>query len=435
MSSIPAHRVVIVGGGFGGLAAVRGLRRADVDITLIDRRNFHVFQPLLYQVATGGLSPGDITSALRWILRKQKNVRVWLGEVIGVDAISRKVVLADGEAQYDTLVVATGAETSYFANDGWSEHAPGLKSIEDATEIRRRIYTAFELAERERDPDRQAEALTFVVVGGGPTGVELAGAIAEIAKGTVPREFRSADTRRSRIVLVDAADRVLPSYPAELSAKCKRSLERLGVEVVLGKKVIDIDERGVRLDGGEIRSRTVLWAAGVRANSFGNVVARAAGAATDRMGRVLIAPDLTVPGHPEIFVIGDLTNFPHQSGAPLPGVAPVAQQQGRYVARLIKQRGTGRAPQPFRYVNKGELATIGRAAAVANFGKLRFSGYPAWLLWLFVHLMYIVEFENRVLVFIQWAWNYLTWNRGARLIAHGTSGDGGKRGKGESLKG
>jgi len=417
------HRVVIVGGGFGGLAAARALRNAPVEVTVLDRRNFHVFQPLLYQVATGGLSPAEIATALRWILRRQRNTRVLLAEVTGFDVARREVLLMDGRVPYDTLILAAGAEPTYFGHEAWATDAPGLKTLEDATEIRRRIYLAFEAAEREPDPVRRAEWLTFAVVGAGPTGVELAGAIVEIARRTLRREFRAIDPATARVLLLDAAERVLPLYPPDLSAKCAKSLARLGVEVRTGARIEHIDGEGMRMRAGDteerIAARTVLWAAGVRGNPLGKRLADALAVPTDRAGRIAVEPDLSVPGHPDVFVVGDLALRPWKSGVPLPGVAPVAMQQGRYVGRAIRARMAGRAVGPFRYLNKGELATIGRAAAVANFGRLRFSGYPAWLLWLFVHLMYLVDFENRLLVFVQWAWNYVTWNRGARLIAHG----------------
>jgi NADH dehydrogenase len=417
------HRVVIVGGGFAGLHVARRLRRAPVQVVLIDRRNFHLFQPLLYQVATGGLSPADIASAHRWILRKQSNAQVWLAEAIGIDGAGRKVLLTDGKVRYDTLVVATGVRHDYFGHKEMERHAPGLKTIEDATEIRRRVLKAFEAAEREVDAGGRSPWLTFVVVGAGPTGVELAGAIAELAKQTMRRDFRATDTTKSRILLVEGADRVLPAYPPDLSAKAARSLTRLGVEIRTKTMVTGISETEVKLRNSErtevLPTRTVLWGAGVKASLLGQAVATATGATVDRVGRVLVAPDLTVPDHPEIFVIGDLANFAHQTGKPLPGVAPVAMAQGRYVARVITRRLVGKETAEFNYFDKGQLATIGRAAAVADFGRLRFSGYPAWLLWLFVHLMYLVEFENRVLVLFQWAWNYFTRNRGARLIAHG----------------
>ncbi len=420
------RRVVIVGGGFGGLYTAKRLRKAPVDVTLVDRRNFHVFQPLLYQVATGGLSPADITSALRWTLRRQKNTRCWLGEVVDIDLAGRRVVLSDGELEYDLLVVAPGARHHYFGHDEWERRAPGLKTIEDATEIRSRVLRAFEMAERQPADAERDGWLTFAVVGGGPTGVELAGAIAELARHSMVRDFRAVDTRRARIILIEATDRVLPGYPSGLSHRARRSLERLGVTVRVATRVTDIQREAItvqRGDGSErIPSRTVLWAAGTQGSPLGRRLADASGAELDRLGRVVVEPDLTLPGHPEVFVIGDLAHFAHQTGEPLPGIAPVAMQQGRHVADTIRRRLAGRPVRSFRYFNKGELATIGRAAAVANFGRVRFSGYPAWLLWLFVHLMYLVEFENRVLVFFQWAWNYISWNRGARLIAHGTPG-------------
>lgn len=396
-------------------------------MTLIDRRNFHVFQPLLYQVATGGLSPSDIASALRWILRRQRNTSVWLSEVTGVDPVAREVRLADGGVvPYDTLVVATGVTHHYFGNESWEPSAPGLKTLEDATEIRSRVLRAFEAAERLPGTALTDGWLTFVIVGGGPTGVELAGAIAELARDTMRRDFRDIDPGQARVLLVEGTSRVLPHYPESLSAKARHSLERLGVTVRTHATVTDVDDRGVilRTDASieTVPARTVLWAAGVRASPLGKAVAEATGAACDRAGRIVVQPDLTIPGYPAIFVIGDLAHCAHQTGEPLPGVAPVAIQQGRYVADTIGRRLRGEATRPFHYFNRGELATIGRAAAVANFGRLRFSGYPAWLLWLFVHLMYLVGFENRLLVFVQWAWNYVTRNRGARLIAHGWRG-------------
>ncbi len=421
------HRVVVLGGGFGGLYAARRLKRAPVEVTVIDRRNFHLFQPLLYQVATSGLSPGDIASPLRWILKRQRNTRVWLAEATGIDVAARRVTLEDGTVPYDTLVVATGAQHHYFGNTDWETHAPGLKTLEDATEIRRRVLTAFEVAERETDPARRKAWMSFVVVGGGPTGVELAGALGELARDTLKDNFRSIDTKSARIILIEGTDRVLPSYPASLSAKCTRSLTKLGVEVRTTTLVTDVSEDAVTVRSGDktevLPCHTVLWAAGVQASPMGRAIAEATGAQLDKLGRVIVEPDLTVPSHPEIFVIGDLANFSHQTGAPLPGVAPVAMSQGRHVAECIRNRLRDKPTKPYAYFNKGELATIGRAAAVANFGKLKFSGYPAWLLWLFVHLMYLVEFENRVLVFVQWTWSYLTRDRGTRIIAHDKRGE------------
>ncbi|MDJ0849586.1 MAG: NAD(P)/FAD-dependent oxidoreductase [Myxococcota bacterium] len=415
------HRVVIVGGGFGGLYAAQQLRRAPVDLTLVDRRNFHLFQPLLYQVATGGLSAGDISSPIRRALRMQRNARVLLGEVVDVDAERRFIELRDGERlPYDTLIVATGARHHYFGNDDWERRAPGLKSVEDATEMRRRILLAFERAERERDPAARRALLSFVIVGAGPTGVELAGAICELARDTLRHDFRSIDPRETRVLLVEGADRVLPVYPADLSAKAQASLERLGAEIRVNTLVKDLDEDGVTLESGgqreRVPARCVLWAAGVRASSLARVLEKQAGASLDRAGRVLVEPDCSLPGHPEILAIGDIANFSHQGDAPLPGVAPVAMQQGRYVARSIARRLEGREAEPFRYRDKGSMATIGRKSAVANFGRIRFGGLPAWLLWSAVHVLFLIEYENRVLVALRWIWNYVTRNRGTRLI-------------------
>ena len=410
---------MVVGGGFGGLYAVQHLRRAPVDVTLIDRRNFHLFQPLLYQVATGAISPGDMAAPLRSVLKKQRNVRVVLGDVRAIDARARHVSLGDGSTMpYDRLVVATGARHAYFGHDEWERLAPGLKTIEDALEIRRRILLAFETAERERDPERRRALQTFVVVGGGPTGVELAGAIGEIAFHGVLGAFRRTRPRDTRILLVEGLDRILPSYRPELSASAERALQRLGVTCLTRGMVTAIDEEGVtvRREGGEerIATRTVLWAAGVRASSLGQALADSTGAELDRVGRVLVQPDLTIAGHPEIFVIGDLATFTHQGERPLPGVAPVAIQQGKHVAAVLS--GDRAAGTPFRYWDKGSLATIGRGSGVADLGLIRFSGFLAWIAWLFVHLFYLVEFDNRVVVLAQWTWNFLTRNRGNLLI-------------------
>jgi len=417
------HRVVILGGGFGGLYAAKALRRAPVELTLLDRRNFHLFQPLLYQVATGALSPGEIASPLRAILRKQQNTRVLMGEALGLDAGRRRLILEDGELEYDTLVVAAGSRSSYFGHDEWERVAPGLKTVEEATEIRRKILYAFEAAERETDPARRREWLTFVVVGAGPTGVELAGALAEIAHDTLRHDFRSIRPEESRILLLDGSDRVLPPYPADLSRKAEQSLIRLGVRPRVKVRVTDIDENGVSVDGPDgreqIAARTIIWAAGVYASPFGEALARETGAQLDRGGRVLVNADCSVPGHPEIFVIGDLAHF-EQDGKPLAGVAQVAMQQGSYVAKTIAKRVRGeRMEKPFRYWDKGSLAVIGRASAVADIAGLHVSGLLAWLIWLFIHLMYLVEFSNRLLVFIHWGFLYLTFNRGARLITGG----------------
>ena len=419
------HQVVILGGGFGGLYAAQALKGAPVDVTVLDRRNFHLFQPLLYQVATGALSPGEVASPLRGILRKQLNTRVLLGEAVDLDADGRRVILEDGEVPYNTLIVATGSGHSYFGHSEWENYAPALKTIEDATEIRHKILYAFEAAEREADHDKRREWLTFVVVGAGPTGVELAGALAEIAHDTLRHDFRSIRPEESRILLVEGAPHVLPTYPADLSAKAQGSLERLGVTVRTNVVVKGVDEQGVTLEGPagreRLTTRTVIWAAGVSASPFGQTLEKRAGASLDKNRRVTVNPDCTVPGHPEIFVIGDLASF-EERGRPLPGVAQVAMQQGSYVAKLIEKRLRGE-PQvkPFHYFDKGELAVIGRASAVANIGKLHLSGLLAWLIWLFVHLMYLVEFSNRVLVFVHWGFLYLTFNRGARLITGGES--------------
>jgi NADH:quinone reductase (non-electrogenic) len=417
------HRVVIIGGGFGGLYAAKALRRAPVQVTLLDRRNFHLFQPLLYQVATGGLSPGEIASPLRFVLRRSKNTQVLLAEVTDLDTASRRVILRDGEAGYDTLIVAAGSGDSYFGHDAWEPLAPGLKTVEDATEIRRRILLAFEKAEREPEENLRRAWLTFVVVGAGPTGVELAGALGEIANDTLRHDFRHINPSQTRILLVEGSDRVLPLYPPDLSAKAEQSLIDLNVRPLTGAIVTGIAETGVALRRGtqteHIPARTVLWAAGVQASPLGRVLAERAGAKLDRAGRVVVEPDLTVPGHPEIVVIGDLASFMHQTGQPLAGVAPVAMQEGRYAADLVRRRLQGWAIQPFHYWDKGSLATIGRAAAVADFGRIHMAGYLAWITWLFVHLMYLVGFDNRLLVFIKWAYNYFTRNRGARLITGG----------------
>ncbi|MGA8870020.1 MAG: NAD(P)/FAD-dependent oxidoreductase [Candidatus Acidiferrales bacterium] len=414
------HRVVIVGGGFGGLSAVIALKNAPVDITLIDRCNFHLFQPLLYQVATGTLSPANIASPLRNILKKQKNVRVLLGEAVGLDAANHRVILSDGAVDYDTLMIATGASHQYFGHDEWEEFAPGLKTIEDATDMRRRILLAFEAAERETDPEKLRAWLTFVIVGAGPTGVELAGALGEIANDTLRRDFRHIDPTTTRIILVEGTDRALPSYPAKLSAAAKAMLERLGVSVRTDTFVTGVrkDSVTVRMadHSEEIPTRTILWAAGVLASPLGRVLHEQAGAPLDKASRVIVGPDLTVPGHPEIFVIGDLANFSHQTGKPLPGVAQPAIQQGRYAGRAIASRLRGEKIQPFHYADRGNLATIGRGAAVADLNWLQLSGFPAWVIWILIHLANIIEFQNRLLVLVQWAWLYLTYDRSARLI-------------------
>ncbi len=414
------HRVVIIGGGFGGLSAAKQLRNAPVSVTLLDRHNYHLFQPLLYQVATGALSPANIAAPLRNIVKNQQNTTVLLAEAKRIDAAGRRVILSDGEIPYDTLIVATGASHQYFGHDEWEKFAPGLKTVEDATDMRRRILLAFEAAEREHDPAKTDAWLTFVVVGGGPTGVELAGALGEIAHDTLKRDFRNINPSLAKIILVEAADRLLPPYAPVLSEAAGKMLERLGATVRTNATVTNIEEGSVTIrEAGQaktIATRTVLWAAGVLGSPLGRSLAEEAGAALDRVGRVIVNPDLTVPGHPEIFVIGDLSSFSHQTGKPLPGVAQPAIQAGRYVAKAIEQRLRGEQVVPFHYVDKGNLATIGRAAAVAELGRLRLSGLPAWIIWLFVHLLYIMQFQNRLLVLMQWAWLYLTRDRSARLI-------------------
>ncbi len=410
----PAVPSVVVGGaGFGGLSAVRRLAGAPVRVTVVDRRNHHLFQPLLYQVATAALSPGDIAAPIRHVLRHQKNAEVILGELAGVDLASRRLSLGDGEVLgYDFLVVATGATHSYFGHEGWRPLAPGLKTVEDALEIRRRILTAFERAERERDPEARRAWMSFVLVGAGPTGVELAGAIAEIARKTLASDFRHISPGSARVVLVEAMDKVLPPFPDALSRSARRQLERMGVEVRTGGRVGEIDGEGATVDGERIRARTVLWCAGVAASPVGRLL----GAPLDRAGRVRVAPGLSLPGHPEVFVVGDLAAVEQPDGSPVPGLAPAAIQEGRHAARNLLRATRGLPPLPFRYRDKGMLATIGRAAAVARLGRLRFTGPVAWLLWLFVHILFLVGFRNRVAVLWQWAWSYLTFDRGARLI-------------------
>ena len=426
----PRHRVVIVGGGFGGLYAARQLGMdPEVALTLVDRRNFHLFQPMLYQVATGALSAGEIAQPLRSILRKQRNTTVILGEAIDVDPDRREILLSDGgPIAYDTLIVATGAHHTYFGNDAWAAVAPGLKTLEDASEIRRRILIAFEAAEREADPDRRAAWMTFVLVGGGPTGVELAGSLGEIARDTLRRDFRAIDPAEARIVLVEAVDRVLPTYPADRSASAKRQLEALGVQVRLGTLVTTIDEEGVTVSIGEgtagrserLAARTVLWGAGVQASSFARRVAEATGAGTDRNGRILVEADLTVPGHPEIFVVGDAAVEPWKPDRPTPGVAQGAMQGGTHAARTIRRRILGRPTEPFHYRNKGDVAVIGRLSGVTDIPWLgplgRQGGFPAWLLWLGIHIFYLIGFANRIVVVTRWAMSFLTHGRGTRLI-------------------
>lgn len=410
---------MIIGGGFGGLYAARHLKRAPVQLTVLDRRNFHLFQPLLYQVATGALSPANIAAPLRALLKHQKNTEVLLGEAIDIDVARRQVVLRDGAVDYDTLIVATGATHHYFGHREWEKLAPGLKTIEDATGIRARILMAFEAAERETDPERLRAWLTFIVVGGGPTGVELAGQLGEMAHQTLRKDFRRIDTRQARILLVEGTDRVLPAFPQKLSASTEKALLRLGVTVCTNALVTDVQADFVAIQRGEpierVPTHTVLWAAGVQASPLGPKLAAATGAQLDRSGRVMVQDDLTLPGHPEIFIIGDFAHF-RQDGQPLPGVAQVAMQQGRYAAKLLQSRLQGQTLPPFRYHNHGNMATIGRLAAVVDLGWLSFSGFFAWLAWLFIHLIYIVQFQNRLLILMQWGILFLTRNRSARLI-------------------
>jgi NADH:ubiquinone reductase (H+-translocating) len=422
------ERVAIIGGGFGGLYAARRLGKdARIDLTLVDRRNHHVFQPLLYQVATGAVAPGDIAQPLRGILRRNRNTTVLLGEAIGLDPKRREVALSDGgPIAYDTLIVATGAHHSYFGHDEWARFATGLKSIDDATEIRRRILIAFEAAEREHVPKRRAEWMTFVVVGGGPTGVELAGALGEIANDTLRRDFRSINPPDARIILVEAMDRVLPGYPPGRSRSARRQLERLGAVVRTGTKVTRIAESVVTVEptsGGpreRIPTRTILWAAGVQVSSFVRVVAKATGAEADGAGRIKVGPDLTIPGHPEIFVIGDAAVQPWKPDRPVPGVAQGGIQGGRYAANAIAARLNGETPKSFRFRDLGDVAVIGRLSGVTNipwlgpFGQT--GGFVAWLLWLGIHIVNLAGFSNRLIVLIRWAWSFVTHGRGSRLI-------------------
>jgi NADH dehydrogenase len=422
-----AHRVVIVGGGFGGLYAARELGKdRQVALTLVDRRNFHLFQPLLYQVATGALAPGEIAQPLRSVLRHQKNTMVLLGEALGLDPDARCVLLEDGATlEYDSLIVATGASFSYFGHDDWAPWAPGLKSIDDAVEIRRRILIAFEAAEREHDPGRREEWMTFVVVGGGPTGVELSGALGEIANDTLRRDFRSIQSPDARIILVEALPRLLPTYPEGRSASARHQLERLGVTVRTDTRVVAVDERGVAVaaSGGteeRIPARTVLWAAGVLASSFARTAAEALDVPCDRAGRVLVRPDLTVPGRPEIFVIGDAAVQPWEGDVAVPGVAQGAIQAGRYAGRTIRRRLAGRPTPSFRYSDHGDVAVIGRLAGVSNISWLgpfgQTGGFIAWLLWLAIHITFLIGFANRLVVLTRWAWSFVTGGRSSRLI-------------------
>jgi NADH dehydrogenase len=413
MTTQAKHRLVIVGAGFGGLSAAHALAGAEADVTVVDRRNYHLFQPLLYQVATAGLSPAQIASPIRAILRRAANVQVLLGRVTGVDKERRTVALEDRTLAYDYLVIATGARHAYFGHDEWENVAPGLKKIDDAIAIRRRILTAFESAEASGDAEARRRLLTFVVIGGGPTGVEMAGAIAELGRVALRHDFRNIDPREARIVLVEAGPRVLPAFPETLSAAARRSLERLGVEVRVGTPVTQCDADGVTIGDDRLPAATLIWAAGVAASS----AARWLDAEKDRVGRVMVGPDLSLAGQPEIFCNGDTAQVADSDGKPLPGLAPVAKQQGAYVARLLRARlGCRAAPGPFRYRDYGTLATIGRRAAVADFGWLRLKGTLAWMLWGAVHISFLIGFRNRAIVMLDWIWSYLTFQSGARLI-------------------
>ncbi len=421
---MPAHRVIILGGGFGGLYAARALRRAPVHVTLIDRRNFHLFQPLLYQVATGSLSPGEICAPLRSILWRQANTQVLLGEAADIDPHARTIQLRDGGVfPYDSLIVATGSESFYFGNDQWRQWAPSLKSVEEATAIRHKILFAFEAAERLTDSELRRQWMTFVIIGGGTTGVELAGALGEIAAFTLKHEFRSIDPHTARILILDGSNHVLPTFPEDLGRHTVEALARLGVEVRTGVKVVNVDGDGVTLENEHqemerLATKTVLWAGGVHGGGFGRVLAERTGITRDRGGHIPVEPDLTIPGFPEIFVVGDLATRPGPDGKPLPGVAQVAMQGGAFAARVIAARANGQTAHigPFRYADRGDIAVIGRAAAVARIFGVHLHGLIAWLVWLFIHLMYLVQFQSRVLVFIQWGFQYLTFSRGARLI-------------------
>ncbi|CAN5397284.1 NAD(P)/FAD-dependent oxidoreductase [soil metagenome] len=424
------RKVVVIGGGFGGLAAARalaherGLGGQKFEITMIDRRNHHLFQPLLYQVATAALSPAEISFPIRSIFASEPNVRVVLDEVIGFDMEKREVVATIGRYAFDSLIVAAGAGHSYFGHDEWQSFAPGLKTLEQATEIRRRILLAFEHAEMETDADKQRALLTFVVIGGGPTGVEIAGAIAEISRFTLERDFRRIDPSRTRVILIEAGARLLASFDESLVRKATRDLERMGVQIWTSTRVSEVTADGVRLGQESVQARTVIWAAGVKPSPLGKMIAEAVGGATDPQGRVLVDELLRVRGSKTevpIFVIGDLAHATDVQGRALPGLAPVALQAGRYVAKVISQIASDGKTKPFKYIDKGQMATIGRRRAIVEAGKIRFTGYFAWLTWLVVHIYYLIGFKNRFMVFVQWAWAYLTFRRGARLIQEKSS--------------
>jgi NADH dehydrogenase len=415
-------RVIIVGGGFGGLSAAQALKAAPVDVTLIDRHNYHLFQPLLYQVATGSLSAGEIAAPLRSVLSRQKNTRVLLGDVRDIDPLSKRVLLADGASlEYDSLIVAAGSQSAYYGHEAWREWAPSLKSVEEAINVRHKILYAFEVAERIADPAQRRAWLTFVIVGAGPTGVELAGAIAEIARQTLKNDFRSINPKEAQIILMDSAQRVLPTFPEDLAQKAKRALAKLGVEVQIGVMVKDIDKEGLNIqthDGmNRLEARTAIWAGGVSVPALGKTLASRTIAETDRSGKIMVGPQLTIANYPDIYVVGDLALALDPNGKPLPGVAQVAMQQGTYAAKAILRQLEGKSKQKdFKYFDKGSLAVIGRWSAVADAFGVHLSGLPAWLVWAFIHLTYIVQFQSRILVFIQWAIQDLTFSRGARLI-------------------
>ncbi len=406
-------RVLIVGGGFVGLNAAKGLGNVpDLEVTVVDRTNHHLFQPLLYQVAMAGLSPADIAAPIRSLLSRYRNIRVLQGEVLSVD-MNRHVAVAEfGELPFDYLITACGARHSYFGHDEWEEFAPGLKNLEQATEIRRRVLLAYEEAERSNVPEDRKRLLTFVVVGGGPTGVELAGAIGEMSRFTLARDFRNIDAKLARVIMLEAGPRILPMFSEQLAARATRDLEHLGVQVWTGSAVTKIDADGVEIGAERIRAATVLWAAGVKASSLGQTM----GLNVDRQGRVIVEPDMSVPGHPNVFVAGDQSCFTHQTGRPLPGTAPVAMQQGQYIAKVIRLDLAGKPRPPFRFTDKGQMATIGRSRAIVEMGRVKFTGFFAWLTWLVVHIYFLTGFKNRLLVVLQWAWSYLSFHRGARLI-------------------
>ncbi len=412
--------IIIIGGGFGGLYAAKKLANKNVSVTLIDKRNFHLFQPLLYQVATGGLSPGDISSPLRAVLQDAKNIAVLCAELDSINTNNKTISIGIREIKYDYLIIATGVSHHYFGNDQWSKNAPGLKTVEDALEIRQRVMRAFEEAELEKDPNQVKEWLRFVIVGGGPTGVELAGALGELAYQTLRKDFRNIDPTKTEIYLVEALDRILTSFPESLSKKAESSLKKLCVRIKTNSMVTDVKENQITLktENGEetIRAKTVLWAAGVKASSVSDMIIKSTAAESDKAGRIIVDQYCRIPGNQNIFVIGDLAYFKSEDGNSLPGVAPVAMQQGDYVATFILKNLQDKEVKPFTYINKGNLAVIGRKAAVADVFSLKFSGWPAWLIWIFVHIAYLIEFDNKIMVLFQWAWNFFTRKRGARLI-------------------